>query len=394
MSSHQTRQPARQSATTSIQIAVMDIVQSIRDNVVYASGYLSGRSSGFPHSLSDAYALFASKLTGLLSLPLPFLSFLAFPFFGGTSTTISVAFFYLTWTSLVLSRDQLSIEFYGTLIARLLCFLLPALGFLAFDCALPGMSKNLKARGREHSPLKLDRKVLAEIAGVATFNVLLGVLLQVALEVLSTRVFHLKSILRVTVGVDLPWNIIKDVARGFVLRGVVHYVVHRYVLHTHESPLKSWHKAWQHRVSLPFSIVAAYDHPMNYLLAQWLPAFLPAYLFRFHVFTWCLFLGLCSLEELFIFSGYTVLPSTIMLVGMAQRCDGHFASVHDGPEVGNYGRWGVLDLFCGTGCRSGDDIADDLQEEAEKHNVESRTKSAVKGAKAGLKGKTRSRSNK
>lgn len=372
----------------------MDLVHAIRDRVVYATGYLAGRSSAFPHSLSHAYALLASKLTSWLSLPLPFLSFLAFPFFGGTSTTLSVAFFYLTWASLVLSRDPLSIEFYATLTARLLGFLLPALGFLAFDCAVPGLSKSVKARGKEHSPLKHDRRVLLEIAGVATLNVLLGVLLQIALELLCTRVFHLKSILRVTVGVDLPWNIVKDVARGYVLRGALHYVVHRYALHAHEGPLKSWHQAWQHRVRLPFSIVAAYDHPLNYLLAQWLPAFLPAYLFRFHVFTWCLFLGLCSVEELFLFSGYTALPSTILLVGMAQRCDEHFATVHDGPAVGNFGRLGVLDLVCGTACRSGDDLADDLQEEADKHDVQRRTRNAVRGAKAGVKGKTRSRSNK
>lgn len=305
-----------------------------------------------------------------------------------------MAFFYLTWTSLVLSRGQLSIELYGTLLARLLCFLLPALAFLAFDCTVPGLSKNVKARGKEHSPLKHDRRVLFEIAGVATANVFLGVLLQVALEVLATRIFHLKSILRVTVSVDLPWNIIKDVARGYALRGILHYVVHRHALHAHEGPLKSWHLEWQHRVKVPFSLVAAYDHPANYLLAQWLPTFLPAYLFRFHVFTWCLFLGLCSLEELFVFSGYTALPSTIMLVGMAQRCDEHFVSVHEGPEVGNYGRLGVLDLVCSTGCRSGDDLADDLADEAEKHDVQSRTKNAVKGAKAGIKGKTRSRKDK
>lgn len=372
----------------------MSLLQSIRDKAVYSTGYLSGRSSGLPSSLSDAYALVASKTTSLLSLPLPFLSFLAFPFFGGTSTIISVAFFYLTWTSLVLSRDQLSIELYATLTARLLCFLVPALGFLAFDCAVPGFSKNLKARGKEHSPLRHDRRVLLEIAGVASCNVLLGVLLQLTLEVLATRVFHLKSILRVTIAVDLPWNIIKDVARGFVLRGILHYVVHRYALHEQEGPLKAWHLAWQHRVTLPFSIIAAYDHPANYLLAQWLPTFVPAYLFRFHVFTWALFLGICSLEELFIHSGYTVLPSSIMLVGMAKRCDEHFASAQDGPDVGNFGRLGVLDLVCGTGCRSGDDIADDLQEEAEKHDIQSRTKNAFKGAKAGAKGKTRSKSNK
>lgn len=64
------------------------LVQSLRDNVVYASGYLSGRSSGFPHNLSDAYALFASKFTSLLSIPLPFLSFLAFPFVSASHTVL------------------------------------------------------------------------------------------------------------------------------------------------------------------------------------------------------------------------------------------------------------------------------------------------------------------
>ena len=61
----------------------MSLPQVIRDKAVYTTGWLSGRSSGWPGSFSDAYALVASKFTSLLSLPLPFLSFLAFPFFGG-----------------------------------------------------------------------------------------------------------------------------------------------------------------------------------------------------------------------------------------------------------------------------------------------------------------------
>jgi len=367
----------------------MSLAQSLRDNVVYATGYLSGRSTGFPSSLSDVYAVLVSRLTTLVSLPLPFLSFLAFPFFGGYSATISIAFFWLTWQAAILSYGQLTIEFYGTLIARL-CFLIPALAFLAFDCAIPSLSNGIKSRGREHSPIGLGREKLAAVAGIAIANVLLGVFLQCAIELLLTKVLHVKSVLRIT-SVVLPWNVLKDVAKGFAIRGVVHYVLHRYVAHTYESPIRTWHLEWQHSIKLPFSLVAAYDHPANYLLLHWLPAFIPAYLLRFHVLTWCTFLGLASLEELFVSSGYAVLPSSILLVGMAHRCDEHFSSVQEDANIGNYGRWGVLDFVCGTTCSRGGDVADDVQDEAEKHNVRSRARNAVKGAKSGAKGKTRAR---
>ena len=244
--------------------------QSIRDNVVYATGYVQGRSFALPHSFGELYGLLVSKVTGLIALPLPFLSFLALPFYTGSSTTINLVFFYLTWSALVLSHDQLTVELYGTLAVRLLCFLLPALGFLAFDCAAPSLSKGMKNRGEEQVPLRIGRNKLLEVVGVAVFNVLLSVALQAVIELLVTEVLHMKSILRVTSVVPLPWTILKDVAKGFAIRGILHYVVHRYLLHTWDSPLKTWHGRWQHSVQLPFSIVAAYDHPVNYLLAQWL----------------------------------------------------------------------------------------------------------------------------
>jgi hypothetical protein len=106
--------------------------QAIRENLVYASGYLKGRSFNFPTSLFELYGVTVGKVTNLLALPLPFLSFLALPIFGSSSTTVSLVFFYLTWSALVLSHDQLTIELYGTLAVRLLCFVLPAIGFLGF----------------------------------------------------------------------------------------------------------------------------------------------------------------------------------------------------------------------------------------------------------------------
>ena len=181
-----------------IQPTMASLAQSIRDNVVYASGYFQGRSYQLPRSFAELYAVLVSKVTSLISLPLPFLSFLALPFFSGSSTTISLVFFYLTWSTLVLSHSQLSVEIYGTLAVRLFCFVLPALGFLAFDCAIPNLSKGIKNRGTSQLPLVYGRNKLLELTGVALLNVFIAVALQAALEFLCTGVLHTKSILQVT----------------------------------------------------------------------------------------------------------------------------------------------------------------------------------------------------
>lgn len=370
------------------------LVQTLRDNLYYSSGYVRGRGLPWPSTASDLYGSVVAKATHLVALPLPFLSFLALPFFSGTSTTVNLVFFYLTWSALVLSHDQLTVELYGTLIVRLLCFLLPALGFLAFDLASPRVSKSLKNRGtRGLSACVLSRKKLLEVAGFAIFNVLLAIALQAVMELLFTGVLRTRSILKVTSAVPFPWNILKDVAKGLAIRGVLIYLVHRYLLHVYDSPLKTWHLQWQHSVRLPFSLLAAYDHPVNYLLMHWLPTFVPAYLFRFHVLTWHLFIALCSLEELFVFSGYSVLPSSIILLGMARRTDEHFEVVYEGDEAGNFGRFGILDLCCGTSCQGEDDAMDDMQKEAEKHQVQERAEGAVNGAVSGFRGKGRSKPN-
>ena len=83
--------------------------QSIRDNVLYAYGYLQGRSFTLPHNASQLYAWAISKVTSFIALPLPFLSFLALPFYGGTSTTINLLFFYLVWSAFVASHEPLTV---------------------------------------------------------------------------------------------------------------------------------------------------------------------------------------------------------------------------------------------------------------------------------------------
>jgi len=358
--------------------------QALRDKVLWSYGYFQGRSVLLPRSIPELYGMAMSKATSLVALPLPFLSILALPVFGGKSTSLSLVFVYLTWSSLVFAHDPLSLEIYGTLAARILFFLLPAFAFLAFDCGTPSLSKNVKAYGEKNLPSRLGNGRLLKIASIGVANVLLSVALQAVLEMLFTDVFHLRSILKVTSFVPLPWSLAKDVVRGLALRGVLHYYIHRYLLHTYETPLKTWHLKWQHSVQLPFSLAAAYDHPVCHLLVNWLPDFLPAYLFRFHVLTWHIFVAVTSLETLFIYSGYAVLPSSIVLAGMARRTDAHFVTAAAKREPCNFGHWGILDLLMGTNCKDTASVVDDLQDEAHKHRFEERAQKAARGALDGL----------
>lgn len=86
----------------------------------------------------------------------------------------------------------MTIELYGTLTVRLLCYLIPSLLAVVFDSALPHLSRKIKADGKDHLPHRLGREKVLRIVAVATGNVVLGVLVQAALELITTRVFLLR----------------------------------------------------------------------------------------------------------------------------------------------------------------------------------------------------------
>ena len=152
------------------------------------------------------------------------------------------------------------------------------------------------------------------------------------------------------------------------------YVFHRYGLHSEQSPLTKTHANWQHTVPAPFSLVAHYDHPIAYLIHVFLPTYLPAVIFRFHLLTYLLYLAVVSLEETFAYSGYNVLPSAFVLGGIARRQEKHLR----GGGNGNYGCLGLVDFAMGTSV--GEDLMDDVIDEAEEKQVVTRTKRKVRTA--------------
>lgn len=315
----------------------------------------------------------------LLSLPLVSV------FFGGGltswSTSLNLLFFYMTWSTLVLSHDPLHIELLGTLAIRLALFLLPSLLFLLFDTLLPSLAESIKHGGARALPPRQPRA----LAG--TFLLALGnTLLAAAAEAAAGRA--LTPLLgrvpfRAGTSLPLPWAIFKQLGLLYLGREVLTYHVHRYLLHSDAHsharapgwsrwPARGWvarqHARFAHaRPAAPYSLALAADHPVPFLLHRFAPVYLAALAVRPHLLVYFLFVGLVTLEETLSMSGYTVVPGIIM-GGITRRNAAHYGAGHRGAGSGNYGAWGVLDWGCGSGL-GGRGIGDDVQGEAEKHQV-------------------------
>lgn len=157
-------------------------------------------------------------------LSIPALSLLFITTFSSYSTTLNLLFFYLTWATLIISHTPLVVEILGTLVIRVLFYILPSLGFLLFDSALPNAAVVIKEHGDCALPLSGDdigRKSRCwKIVLVSLGNLILGVTLQAAVESLFTKVFRIRSALKTTISLPMPWDVAKDLFCGVLIREV------------------------------------------------------------------------------------------------------------------------------------------------------------------------------
>lgn len=171
------------------------------------------------------YDLVRNPLDALLSIPA--LSFLLIPTFSSYSTSLNLLFFYVTWSTLILSNSPLKVEVLGTLGIRVLFYLLPATAFLAFDGATPTLAAKAKEHGESALPMGEEQGGRKgkwwRTALVSTGNVLLGVALQSCVEFVFTKLLHFRSALKISTSLPMPWAIAIDLIRGLFLREVSLY---------------------------------------------------------------------------------------------------------------------------------------------------------------------------
>ena len=316
-------------------------------------------------------------LEALLSLPA--LSFLLIPAFSSYSTTLNFLFFYMTWAILIRSNPPLQVELLGTLAIRLLFYILPSASFLAFDSVAPTLAAGLKEHGDSALAMGQEQGGPAgrwwKVTLISFANVVLGILLQTGTDVLFTRVLRIRSALKITTALPMPWSIAKDLFLGLLLRESFTYVLHRYVLHRPRSRLARWHENWQHSILAPFSFVAHYDHPLVYLVHVFMPMYVPAVALRMHLLTYHVYLIIVSLEETFAYSGYNVLPTAFILGGIARRQERHLMSNGEG----NFGCFGLSDFIMGTSL--GEDLVEDVVDEADEKQAGKKAKGKAKAIK-------------
>lgn len=359
-------------------------------------------------------------------LSLPILSFFFSSSATSWSTSLNLLFFYLTWSTLVLSHSPLHIHIFGTLVIRLLFFLLPALIFLLFDTLLPSLAETIKHGGAAALPPRNPR-VLARVLALALLNLLLESALEAAATLGLTYLVG-RAPFRTSTALPLPFAALKQLGWLYASREVLAYYIHRTVLHSHaprwtsrlsrsqsrsaaaatssaraKAQQASGYLARQHarghahaRAAAPYALALAADPPLPFLLHRLAPVYLPAALaVRPHLLVYLGFVLLVTLEETLTMSGYAVVPGIVM-GGIARRNAAHYGAGHRGSGSGSYGAWGLLDWARGTGIGGGGvpDLEDDVRDEASKHRVRERGQrrlgdaaGAVQEGIEGLRGK-------
>lgn len=163
-------------------------------------------------------------------LSIPALGYFLMPSLTTYSTSLNILFFYMTWSTLVLSHSPLKVEIIGCLGIRVLFFLIPSLLFLIFDSLLPSLAVGIKLQGPSALPTRTGGIKNArrgggtpqwyQVVGLSLFNVCLSVALQAGVEALLTNVLHVRSALKVTTTLPMPWSIAKDISKVLLLREV------------------------------------------------------------------------------------------------------------------------------------------------------------------------------
>ena len=174
------------------------------------------------NTLYTANSAQKDAMGGLFSIPI--LSFLLVPTVSSYSTSLNLLFFYLTWSTLVLSHPPLKVEIVGTAAVRILFYFIPSILFFLFDVLLPSAAIVLKAQGEAGLPSGSKKRKSGKrefkVAGWAILNLGLSIVVQWVVEYVLTKGLGVRSALKVSTTLPMPWGIAKDLLKGMIAREV------------------------------------------------------------------------------------------------------------------------------------------------------------------------------
>jgi hypothetical protein len=155
---------------------------------------------------------------------IPMLSVFLVPVLSSYSTSLNLLFFYMTWSTLVLSHSRLRVELFGTIAVRVLFYALPSIVLFLFDILTPSASILIKAHGATGLPgggrrRRIRAKEL-KVAGWALFNLFLGIAVQGVLETALVQTLGKRSALKVSLKLPMPFEICRDLSLAMLGREV------------------------------------------------------------------------------------------------------------------------------------------------------------------------------
>ncbi|KAF3935381.1 hypothetical protein ABW20_dc0100902 [Dactylellina cionopaga] len=273
-----------------------------------------------------------------------------------TASSLNLFFFWMTWTTLILSHPPLRVELFVTFLTRFVFFFLPAIIFTLFDNLLPSLA------GKEPYVKSASQKTISVPTGrgkkkqvrfsnfnrgtlFAIFmtlgNLLLGLGVQAITEYIAVDIFGKERLLKVDSSLPYPWDVAKQIGYAIILREILIYYPHRHIHNTPHSPLYKHHTHAQPSTS---SLNLTSAPPVDYLLLQFLPVYLPSVMLSFHLLTYLAFVAITSLVDVVCYSQYEYLPKAFFVGRIARRMRGH----EECGGRGGYGWIGVLDWLHGT----------------------------------------------
>ncbi|KAK6340502.1 hypothetical protein TWF696_008828 [Orbilia brochopaga] len=316
-----------------------------------------------------------------------------------TASSLNLFFFWMTWTTLILSHPPLRVELIATFFVRILFFYIPALIFTIFDNLVPSLA------GKEPRVQSSSRKTISIPTGkgkkkqvrfsninnglifavlMSLGNTLLGIAVQTILEYINVDLFKRQRLLRITSALPYPWDMAKGIGYAIILREILIYYPHRHIHNTPQSPL---HKQHTHPTPTTSSLNLTSTTPTDYLLLQFIPVYLPSVMLSFHLLTYLAFVAITSLVDLICYSQYDYLPKAFFVGRIAKRVRVHY----DCGGAGGYGWIGILDWWHGTevkwnkggvmgvggGGEEGEGFTDAVKKSAKKRKAARRRKDLV-----------------
>lgn len=159
---------------------------------------------------------------------LPLLSLLLIPALSSYTTSLNVLFFYMTWTTIVMSHPYIRIELVFSLLARTLAFILPSVLLFLFDILVPSAAILWKRNGEQSLPMGKKRGGIRlqdiKVVCWSLFNVLFGVFLQAVVEFILIQILGLPSALNGSMFLPTPWGMVQYLGFLVVFRDVSHFL--------------------------------------------------------------------------------------------------------------------------------------------------------------------------